>query len=325
MSSRTKLILTLLPYAALAFFLISVLILQERQRDQIADLEVSHKNLTSSLQRAETERAKEISELYNFAKENGYSLDEIKSDLYQLHAQLEAVATTEAKTTTVINKNYYSDNSQTTNPAVPQCPEDGRPIDVHGYTKRAETKYLHDSNGMRVADVTFEAALDRPWTTKVYGIRYKILNTVGRTKTGQIILHTELLSENPEAEPGKTYRVDAVTSKVIQAPREPTRFDWWDPKLYLAGLAGIQAYPEVDFSASLGLGFSIFSYGEDWRFLGITVAWDAYQNTFRASLVPVLYNLGGPLPFFSDLLLFLDIGADSSASVSVSLGIATTL
>lgn len=305
--------------------LVTLGLITQRTNRTVEEVQISQKNLSSSLQRAEQRRAEEMHDLYVFAKENGLSLDEIKSDLYQLHARMEAVAITEGKTTTVINKNYYSDNSETTNPEVPSCPEDGRPIDIHGYTKRAETKYLLDSNGMRVADVTFEAALDRPWTTKVYGIRYKILNTVGRTKTGQIILHTELLSENPDAQPGETFRIDAVSSKVLQAPEEPTRFDWWDPKLYLAGLAGVQAYPEVDFSASLALGFSIFSYGEDWRFLGLTAGWDAYQNTFRASFIPLLYNLGGPLYFFSDLFIFLDVGIDTSTSVSISLGIATTL
>ena len=87
----------------------------------------------------------------------------------------------------------------------------------------------------------------------------------------------------------------------------------------------LEVHPGLEFSAGVSLGFSVWSYGDDWRFLGITAGYDAFQNEFRASLIPVLYNVGGPIPFLRDLWLFADVGVSHTGSVSVGIGLATTM
>lgn len=300
-------------------------VLKEQVARYAGDLDINHKALTKSLQRAETKIASTNEELSIFAEQNDINLAAVEEDLKSIGGRLEAVASTKAKTITVVHNHYPSDSTTPSEIEVPICKQDGRPIDVHGYTKRIETKELSDSNGMRVADVSFSAAQKRPWSSKVYGLNYNILNTIGRGEKGQFILSTELTVENPEAQPGKTFRIEGVESRVIQAPPPPPEFDWWSPALYLAAQLALEVHKEIDFSASISLGFSIFSYGRDWRFLGVSIGYDAFQNAFRASLIPALYNVGSPLPVLDDLWLGLDVGISHEANVSVGLVIGTRL
>jgi hypothetical protein len=308
----------------------AVLFLQNRAlkgqlQEYAGDQAVTNRALTESLQRAETRIARANIELEAFAEEHDIDLERIREDLESIGGRLEAIAETESATETVIVTNRPSDHSSQTNQEVPTCEENGRPIDTHGYTRTVETRELLDSNGMRIADVSFSAAQESPWSSKVYGIRYRILNTIGRRDDGRLILTTELIAENPEAQPGETFRIDGVESRVLQAPQPAPQFRWWDPSLYLIAQLSLIVYKEIDFSASISLGFSVFSYGNAWRFLGVSAGYDAFQNTFRASLIPFLYNVGDPLPFLSDLWLFPDIGIDHNGSVSIGFAIGTRL
>lgn len=299
--------------------------LQEELSTYVGQEDLNYKRLTDSLQRAETTLAKNTEELDLFAQQNEIDLKTVREDLQSLGGHLEAVASSGAKTTTIIKNYIKSDNVTPSEIEVPICKEDGRPIDINGYTKTTEQTYITDSNGMRIADVSFSAAQKNPWGSKVYGIRYKILNTVGRDKNNRIILSTELQAENPEAQPGKIFRIEGTESRVLQAPPNPASWDWWDPSLYLLAQLSLIVYQEVDFSASLAIGFSIFSYGENWRFLGVSAGYDAFQNAFRASFIPFLYNVGGPLPFFSDLYIGAEVGLSHELDISVGLTIGTRL
>lgn len=285
-----------------------------------ADSAERYKKLTDSLQRATSEAATN-KQLDEFAEQHQFDLDLIREDLHQLGAELEAVASSSGKTQTVV-KNYY--NSTTVEPStesVPTCKEDGRPIDVHGYTKTIQSTRLEDSNGMPVADVSFEAAKQAPWSSKVHGIEYTVNNTIGKRPNGQLILHTELLASS-EAQPNKTFRIKGFQSRLLQTPQR-ARFDAWDPAIYLMGQFGLGVYPSLQFNAAISLGFSIMSYG-DWRFLGVSIGLDAYQQTFFASFIPFLYNIGEPLPFFSDLEIFpflaASIGEESNLSIGIGIG-----
>jgi hypothetical protein len=286
---------------------------------------ITYKKLNKSLQRAETKiilKEKELSDLTNRYK---LDLEIIRTDLKSVGGELEAVGITEAGTTTIVYNNYSSDKTEPIESEVTICKEDGRPIDVHEYTRKIESKKLLDSNGIRVADVSFSASNKNPWSTKVHGLRYRILNTIGRGAQNKIILYTELQIENPEIQPEKVFRIEGIESRILQMPNSENEFNWWDPAIYLIAQLGLNVYNEINFSASLSLGLSIFSYGNDLRFLGITVGYDAFQNKFRVSFVPVLYNIGGPIPFLSDLYLGLDIGTSFTNDLSISFLISTKI
>jgi hypothetical protein len=298
--------------------------LKDQNSHLVDDLIIGQKSLTDSLQRAESKIVTTQEDLSLFAEKNELDIEAIRADLHTLDATLAAVAVTEGGTTTIVKNYYKSTDSTPSDTEVPKCKEDGRPIDVWGHTQKVQSIDLEDSNGMKIAKTSFEAAKETPWSSKVYGIRYKVLNSVGRQRNGRLILHTELTAENPEAQPGETFRIKGISSEMLELPAPRTAFDWWDPFLYLIANIGVEVRPEVDLTASFALGFSIMSYG-DWRFVGITAGYDAYQNNLRASLIPVLYNLGSPIPFLSDLWVFLDLGWSPVEQVSVGFGIATTI
>jgi hypothetical protein len=285
---------------------------------------ISEKRLSDSLLRADTERTDELSKLREQAEEHGSEVEKIERDLRSLGATLEAVAQTSAQTESVVHNHYSSTSTTQSKAEVPVCSEDGRPIDIHGYTKRVETVNLEDSNGMRVADISFAAAEKAPWTSKVYGLTYKINNTIGRSEGGQIVLYTELLAQNPEAQPGEIFRIEGIESRVLQAPEPGPQFSWWDPRIYLGTGLGVGVYPDIEFSASLNLGFSPFSY-DNLSVLGIFVGYDAFNNSFLATLHPVLYNVGAHIPLVSSIFLSVFIGIDHTSEVSVGMGVSTRL
>lgn len=286
--------------------------------------DLQYKKLSDSVQRAETSNAKNGEDLISLARKTSIDIDSISKDQQNLGAKIEALAITEAKTTTIVHNNYTSTSSTPSGKEPEVCKEDGRPIDVYGYTKRVEKINLDDSNGMRLADISFSAGEKNPWASKVYGIHYRVLNVMGRTQSGQITLHTELQSENSEAQPGQIFHIEGVSSQLTQT-EIPARFSWWNPRLFLLIQLGLEAYPTLDFSASLSLGLTIWAYGDNWRFLGVSAGYDAFQNSFRASFIPAMYNIGEPLPLLTNLWLGLDVSIDTRLNVGVGFVIGTTL
>ncbi len=300
----------------------------QKLKGQVAEyagqLDINYKALTKSLQQAETKLAKNDDELDAFAEQRELDLKTIKNNLKSLDAYLVAVASSEAKTSTVVNNHYISNKTTSSEIEVPLCKDDGRPIDIYSYTKNIETTRLEDSNGMVIADVSFSAAQKRPWSSKVFGLSYLINNTIGEGPGGQVILTTELLAENPEVQSGELFRIDGFNSRLLQAPTSPPEFDWWDPSLFLTTQLGLGVYQELQFSAGISVGFSPFSYG-NLKVLGVSIGYDAFNNTFLAALHPILYNVGAHIPLISDLFVSLYCGIDSNTSVSIGIGISTML
>jgi len=308
----------------IAFLSIQNCQLKDQNSHLVDDLIIGQKSLTDSLQRAESKIVTTQEDLSLFAEKNELDIEAIRADLHTLDATLAAVAVTEGGTTTIVKNYYKSTDSTPSDTEVPKCKEDGRPIDVWGHTQKVQSIDLEDSNGMKIAKTSFEAAKETPWSSKVYGIRYKVLNSVGRQRNGRLILHTELTAENPEAQPGETFRIKGISSEMLELPAPRAVFDWWDPHLYLMAYLGMGVYPVLEFSAGASLGITIMSYG-DWTFVGLSLGFDGFQQTFQASFIPFLYNIGGPLPFLSDLEIGPYIGLDHTLSVSIGIGITTML
>lgn len=292
---------------------------------QLQDQQVTHLKLTKSLQRGETQHAEDEADIDQFASDIGLDLALIREDIESLNGRIEGIASTKASTKTVVIREVES-TSETPNNTNPERCDDGRLVDTHGYTTKVVSRELRDNNGMLVADVGFNAAEITPWTTKVFGIDYTINNVVSHTETGQLVIHTELLAQNPSEQPSKSYRIEGVNSRVLQAPTPPPEFDWWDPRLFMFGNLAVVVYDDIQFSASLGLGVSFWSYGDRLRVLGITAGYDAFLNRFRASIVPVLFNVGRPgHGLIRNLWIGLDISVDHRADVGVGFLIGTML
>lgn len=298
----------------------------DRLENQLAtnSISIDHKALTESLQRAETLMVESNKQLDLFAQQNGLDIEMIRDDLEKINADLIAVASTKAQTTTIIKNNYISDNSKIVNPEQPVCKENNIPLDNYGYTTKLEEISLQDSNGMNIARIGFQAAKSEPWSSTIYGIEYVINNTVSTGPNKEVIIHTELLARNKEIQPEKTFRIEGVESRVLQVPEPPPSFDFWDPAIFLLGQLGLDVYPGVSFSASINIGASIMSYN-NWRFLALSIGVDGWNREFIASFIPFLYNVGEPLPFFSDLFIFPYVSISHEGDVGVGAGIGTRL
>jgi len=326
-----KSILIIVGLTALTFaFPVGYLLVQnhrlaKRLDEQFRQTEISGRKLTDSLLRSESKIANTMNDLRTFAEANKVDLKVVEDDLRSLRAQMETVTVTHSKTQTIIYKNQPSDSTTPQTTEVPSCPEDGRPIDIHGFTQEIQHSKITDSTGLNIADVSFNAAEKNPWGYRAYGIKYSILTTTGRTSGDRVIVSTELVAENPETQPGERFRITGVESVTIQAPLPSPRFRWWAPKLHLSAIIGPAVYPEIDLSLSLSLIFTVWAYGDNWRFLGVSTGYDTYPRSFRASLFPFLFNLGGVMPLISDLWIGLDIGISHEREVSVGIGIATTI
>ena len=184
---------TIIFLAIAGIFFYKIHKLEEANQQLSGQLDVQHRFLTESLQRAETTFVKQAT-IDRLAEELGLNLLTIREDLTKIDARLEAVATTVAKTPTIIRVNIPS-TSTTPNPSgtpeVPTCPTDDRPIDVHGYTQNVQTLRVTDNNEMPVADVSFTAASPAPWNFTTFGITYRINQAISRVqRDGRILLHT---------------------------------------------------------------------------------------------------------------------------------------
>jgi len=304
--------------------------LSNAQRDYqnlLDDISTTHEFLTETLQRASSSKVDSERELLSLAEDNQIDISLIQRDLRSLGAKLEAIAVTTTGTKTLQKTKRPSDES-TPRPDLPTdppvlCKEDGRPIDVHGYTLRSESIYLEDSLGMKVGKASFLANQATPWSTRTYGLQYKIVNAISKGPRDSLHLHTELFIENPEAHPGASFAIPGISSSLVQVKRRPS-FSWRDPRLTLGIGGGIGVHPTFQGTAQAYLGFSFLSYGS-FRFLALSGGFDFINNTAIFSLAPFSYNIGDPLPLLSDLWLSPAVGVDHTGEISVSILLGTTL
>lgn len=283
---------------------------------------VAQREITNSIRRAETKTASR-SELQKFAEESRLDVQEIKEDLNKLGAALDAVASTIAQTKSINRENLPSSNTTPTQAEPERCPENNKLIDIHQYTKNRQHRQLNDENEMRVADVTFDASNENPWSYRVYGITYTINSALSEDRQGRMILHSELLAENSEVEPGRHFRIRSVESNLLQVENKP-EFNLWDPAVYLSISSGINAWPEVEFSAAMNLNFSVMSYGT-WRFIGLGAGFDGVNNTFQASFFPFSYNIAEHMPVVTNIHLFPYISVNHRSTVGAGIGIGVRL
>jgi hypothetical protein len=281
--------------------------------------------ITESIIRSETKRVRDSSDLEEFIKSNGTNISKVKEDLKNLGARMLSTTTTTAETKNIYNYYVKSDKGPeiTSKNKVPECKGDGRPIDLHGYTREVQHHNVDDSNGMRLAQVSFDASSKRPWSETVYKIRYKTNSVTSKTNNGTIVVHTQMLASNEKIQPGKVFELEVVDSTTLQTEEKP-RFKFFDPGLYLSLNAGIIVWNKLGFSLPINLNFSLMSYGE-WKFLAVGIGLDTFEKSFDAQLIPFLYNIGDPIPLLTNLYIYPYVGVDHRVNTSIGLGLGVRL
>lgn len=321
-------VITLLGYGAYK----SIMDQNAKLRNEI----VEFKQLTETLVRSSNKWVTKDELKDNLSKLlSAEDLKEIYNDIRRQGAQLSAVGRTVGLISNKIAKLEVSDTQGPENTDTVSC-NDGRLIDVHGYTKRSQIKRLEDVNKAPVADVEFNAVKSKPWTYEVFGRRYTLATVVSKKDSGQLVFHHKLTYAVPKID-NKEYPIEITSSQFIQT-KLGSKFFWLNPKLDIALFGGASVFsftrgpgnPDNVFSLGADLGISLSSYGETkldswWRFFRFGAGYDARRNAGRLSLAPVLYNVGKSLPFLTNLYIGPNVGIDSAGGLGVGINLGPQL
>lgn len=289
------------------------------------------KKLTESLVRSSTTWATKDdlkNDLKGFLKKE--DLESLENDIKKLGTDLTAVG----KTVGVIGRKVVqleaSDREGPENPNVEVC-DDGRLIDIHGYTKKPQIKLLTDMNLAPLAEVQFNAAKDKPWSYEAFKREYKLVTAVSKKETGQLVFHHNLEYSVPEKS-DKSYKVNLINSQYKQVPAKSKMF-WLNPRLDVNFIAGANVYgfasgpgrPDNILSMGLDLGLSLSSYGEtkvdSWfRLFRFSLGYDIERRAGHFGFAPIAFNLGKPLPLLTNLYLSPQIGLDTAGGLTVDMG-----
>lgn len=295
---------------------------------------VQFKTLTETLVRSSTQWAtKKDLEAALAGMLSKDDLKAVRDDLDKLGASLTAVGRTVGAVRRKVSALEKSDHEGPPNDPVATCPGDGRPIDIHGYTRAPQIKELKDANEAPIAKAEFNAAEKKPWKYEIYKRKYSLATAVGRKDSGQMTFHHALEYEVP-GRSNKKFPVELESSKYLQVPRTRRMF-WWTPALDMGAFAGgrvhsITGDPGGVFSFGADIGFSFSSYGRTkadslLRLFRMGAGYDAQRTTAHFSFAPIQANLGDPLPLLTNLWFWPYIGADTGGGIGIGLGMGLRL
>jgi len=294
---------------------------------------VEFKQLTDTLVRSSNKWAtKEDLEQQLKGMLNKEDLKALESDMSSLDSRLSAVGQTIGTIKRKVAAIEASDKVGPENSNPVTC-EDGKLVDVYGYTKKPQIKELTDSNEAPVAEVEFNAAKEKPWSYEVYKRNHKLVTVVGRKDSGQLTFHHKLEYSVPDKDLNKQYKIELLSSDYIQVPLKSKMF-WLNPKLDLNLFAGGNVYgfvqgpgrPESIVSFGADIGLSLSSYGEteidSWfRLFRFGIGYNSERQAAHFSFAPFAFNIGKPLPLLTNLYLTPQLGIDTAGGLTVNLGI----
>jgi len=259
-------------------------------------------------------------------------LKQLEKDMDAIGSRLTAVGSTVGSIKRKVAALEASDRKGPENPNVEKC-DDGRLVDVHGYTKNPQLKELEDSNKAPVAEVQFDASKEKPWSYNVHQRNYRLVTIVGKKDSGQLTFHHKLEYTVPDKSKEKYYNVSLLSSDYLQVPLKNKMF-WFNPILDVNFFAGGNVYGfaegpgRSDSLLSIGgdIGFSFSSYGEtkadSWfRLFRVGLGYNAERQAVHLSLAPFAFNLGKPLPLLTNLYVTPQVGIDSAGGLTVNLGV----
>jgi len=313
--------------------LIATNILFYFQNDNLFGKIADFKKVTETLVRSQTEIVSK-KDLNDALKKYLTNKDIIglKKDLKNMDAVLESVGVTIGKLERKVKYNQKSDKQGRPKEPTVVCKEDGRPIDVHGYTKASQTKTIKDKNEADLVDVTFDASSKKPWSYDVFGREYHLSTVVGKRKDGSNLYYHSLKYKVPEKS-NKLYNIPILSSAYKQQLSNRQIF-WWNPTLDLSITPGGIIYsitpPENLWAFGIDLGVSFSSYGRTkadnlWKFFRVGLGYDAIQNSGFLSFSPVLFNFADPMPLLTNLYIIPKISFDYRGNLSLMLGFSVGL
>jgi hypothetical protein len=294
---------------------------------------VEFRTLTETLVRSSSKWAtkKDLEDdLKSFMTKDDYNV--LRRDIDKLGANLMAVGRTIGTIKRKVSSLEKSDDQGPDNSNIKIC-EDGKLVDVHGYTQRPQIKLLTDINIAPVAEVQFDASNKKPWSYDVFQRNHYLTTVVSKKASGQMVFHHKLEYSVPEKDKDKKYKVNIVTSDFKQTPEKSKMF-WLNPKVDANFFAGGAVYRFADgpgrpnniVSLGVDVGLSLSSYGptkvDSWfRLFRIGMGYNIERQAGHFSVAPFAFNMGKPLPLLTNLYLTPQVAVDTGGGITVNLGI----
>jgi len=294
---------------------------------------IESKKLTESLMRASNKWATKQdleNDLKSFMTKKDFGV--LKDDIEKLGANLSAVGRTVGSIKQKVASLEKSDGEGPVNPDVKTC-DDGKIVDVHGYTKRPQIKGLTDINKAPVAKVQFDASKKTPWSYDVHTRNHYVTTVVSQKDSGQMIFHHDMSYSVPDITKDKKYKVTLISSDFKQAQLESKMF-WLNLKVDANFFAGGAVYRfaegpgRSDNIVSLGVdvGLSLSSYGttkiDSWfRLFRFGLGYNIERQAAQFSFAPFALNIGKPLPLLTNLYLIPQIAVDTGGGLTINVGI----
>jgi hypothetical protein len=293
---------------------------------------IQFKRLTKDLVRSSNKWTTK-DDLENYLKSNITKKDFelLKKDLNSVNSDIEAVGKTIGVIGYRISELEGSDERGSSNDNVTICKDDGRLIDIHGYTKHPQIKNINDINDAPIAKIQFNAINSRPWTYEIYGREYNLTTIVGKREDGQLTFHHKL-AYSVQGVDTKAYPIHIVSSDYKQLIQENKWF-WFNPRIDASFSVGGVVYSLANnfgrsnniLSIGLDIGLSLSSYGETkvdslLRIFRIGLGYNIERQSGMVSFVPLTFNLGKMVPLLTNLYMFPQIGLDTNGGVILSFG-----
>jgi hypothetical protein len=335
-TSKFNTILTLVGVALIMGLLLAGYFAWKNLREDNLRLQsevVQFKKLTDTLVRSSNQWATK-SDLKAALKDllTKEDLKELEKDMDKLDSRLTAVGRTVGSIKRKVAKLEASDREGPENTKVEKC-DDGRLVDIHGYTKKPQIKEIKDSNKAPLADVEFDASKKKPWSYDVHKKNYRLVTVVGKKDSGQLTFHHKLEYVVPDKDTKKRYKVNLLSSEYLQVPLKNKMF-WLNPIVDVNFFAGGNIYgfaegpgrPGSLLSMGADVGLSLSSYGEtkadSWfRLFRFSLGYNIERQGAHFAFAPFAFNLGKPLPLLTNLYITPQLGIDSAGGLTLNVGI----
>jgi len=304
------------------------------QNSELAGKIADFRKVTDTLVRSQTEIVSK-KDLEKALKKHltNKDIDNLKKDLKEMNAILRSVGITIGKLERKVKYNQKSDKQGKSKETVVICKEDGRPIDIHGYTKASQIKIVKDKNEADLADVTFDASSKMPWSYEVLDREFYLSTAIGKKKDGSNIYYHSLKYKVPGRHKNKLFNIP-ITSSAYKQQVNDRQWFWFNPTIDLSISLGGVIY-SIDsitnlWSLGVDLGLSLSSYGRTeadnlWKFFRFGLGYDTVQNSAFLSFSPALFNFADPMPLLTNLYIVPKISFDHYGNLTISLGLSVGL
>ena len=290
---------------------------------------IEFERISENIIRSSTEWEKDVKkELFLILKKD-YNL--IQEDFKKLKLELLAIGETKAFLGGNFKKDEKSDDSElnNNNSNIEICKDSNKLIDIHGYTKKIQSKKIKDINNALLANVRFNALKSKPWEYKVFERKYNLITILSKNNNDQLVFHHSLKYFIPEEKNNKFYNIN-IDSSIYKQEEKLNNFFWFNPKIDINFLIGINLFNFVNIDDKLpiifDIGFSFSSYGINkldsiFKMFRFGIGYDINNNFMCASFAPILFNFGKFLPLINNLYISPQVSLNEKNNFLLSIGI----